>query len=112
MAASAPGRKLPLEPVHGWILAWTVYPHQRYAPVPHAIEGGFAQDQHAREVQTHLPQSAGEDEVETTPTVDEHLGEPDLCHHWIQDQGELAGLRKAHPLIIAGERGGDLRLME
>jgi hypothetical protein len=54
----------------------------------------------------------GEDEVETTPTVDEHLGEPDFCHHWIQDQGELTGLREARPLIITGERDGDLRPTE
>jgi hypothetical protein len=62
-----------------------------------AVEGRFAWSQHVREIQTHLPQSAGEDEVETTPTIDEHLGEPDFCHHWIQDQGELTGLREAHP---------------
>jgi hypothetical protein len=74
-----------------------------------AVERGLARNQHVREVQAHLPQSASKDEVETTPTVDEHLGEPDFCHHWIQDQGELTGLREAHPLIIAGERDGDLR---
>jgi hypothetical protein len=77
-----------------------------------AIERGLAQNQHVCEVQTHLPQSAGEDEVETTPTIDEHLGEPDFCHHWIQDRGELTGLREACPLIVAGERDGDLRLTE
>jgi hypothetical protein len=77
-----------------------------------AIEGGFARNQHVREVQTHLPQSACEDEVETTPTADEHLGELDLCHHWTQDQEELAGLREARPLIITGERDGDLRPTE
>jgi hypothetical protein len=77
-----------------------------------AIERGFARNQHVREVQTHLPQSVGEDEVDTTPTIDEHLGEPDFCHHWIHDQGELTGLREAHPLIITGERDGDLRPTE
>jgi hypothetical protein len=60
-------------------------------------------NQQVHEVQTHLSQSAGEDEVETTPTVDEHLGEPDFCHHQVQNQGELTGLRKACPLIITGE---------
>jgi hypothetical protein len=77
-----------------------------------AVERGFAQNQHVLEVQAHLPQSAGEDEVETAPTIDEHVGEPDLCHHRIQNQGELAGLREAHPLIVAGERDRDLRPTE
>jgi hypothetical protein len=73
-----------------------------------SIERGLAWNQHVHEVQTHLPQSAGEDEVETTPTIDENLGEPDFCHHWIQDQGKLTGLREARSLIVAGERDGDL----
>jgi hypothetical protein len=37
----------------------------------------------------------------TTSAVDEYSGEPDFCHHQVQDQGELAGLREACPLIIA-----------
>jgi hypothetical protein len=77
-----------------------------------AVKGGLARDQHVLEVQTHLPQSAGEDEVKTAPIIDEHLGEPDLCHHRIQNQGELAGLRKARLLVIVGERDGDLRPTE
>jgi hypothetical protein len=77
-----------------------------------AIERGLARNQHVHEVQTHLPQSAGEDEVETAPTIDEHLGEPDFCHHWVQDQGKLTELREARPLIITGERDGDLRPTE
>jgi hypothetical protein len=72
------------------------------------VERRLTWNQHVREVETHLSQSAGEDEVEATPTVDEHLGEPDFCHHRVQDQGELTGLRKAYPLIIAGERDGHL----
>jgi hypothetical protein len=76
------------------------------------VKGGLAQNQHVLEVQAHLPQSAGEDEVKAAPTIDEHLGEPDLCHHGIQNQGELAGLRKARPLVIAEERDGDLRPTE
>jgi hypothetical protein len=58
------------------------------------IERRFARNQHVREVQTHLSQSADEDEVETTPTIDKHLGEPDFCHHRIQDQGNLLGSEK------------------
>jgi hypothetical protein len=77
-----------------------------------AIERGLARNQHVCEVQAHLPQSAGKDEVETTPTIDEHLGEPDFCYHSIQDQGKLTGLREARPLIVAGERDGDLRPMK
>jgi hypothetical protein len=57
-----------------------------------AVERGLARNQHVLEVQAHLPQSAGKDEVETAPTIDEDLGEPDLCHNRIQNQGELAGL--------------------
>jgi hypothetical protein len=68
-----------------------------------AVERRLARNQHVHDVQTRLSQSAGEDEVETTPTVDEHLGEPDICHHRIQDQGELTGLREACPLVIAGK---------
>jgi hypothetical protein len=68
-----------------------------------AVEKRLAWNQHVREVQTHLSQSTGEDEVETTPAVDEHLGEPDFYHHRIQDQGELTELREACPLVIAGE---------
>jgi hypothetical protein len=49
-----------------------------------AVERRLAWNQHVREVQTHLSQSAGEDEVETTPAIDEHLGESDFCHHRIQ----------------------------
>jgi hypothetical protein len=59
-----------------------------------AVEQRLARNQHVREVQTNLSQSAGEDKVETTPTVDEHLGEPDFCHHWIQDRGNLSGSEK------------------
>jgi hypothetical protein len=73
-----------------------------------AVERRLAWNLHFREVQTYLSQSAGEDMVETTPTVGEHLGEPDFCHHRVQDQGELTGLRKACPLIIVGEQDGHL----
>jgi hypothetical protein len=68
-----------------------------------AVEGKLARNQHVLEVQTHLPQSAGEDEVEIAPTINEQLGEPDLSHHRIQNQRKLAGLRETHPLIIVGE---------
>jgi hypothetical protein len=77
-----------------------------------AIERRFALNQHIREVQTHFPQSASEDEVETAPTVDEHIGEPDFYHHRVQNQGELTRLRKACPLIITGEQDGHLRPAE
>jgi hypothetical protein len=75
-----------------------------------AVKWRLAWNQHVREVQSHLSQSASEDEVETTPTVDKHLGEPDFYHHWVQNQGELTGLQKACPLIVVGERDGHLRL--
>jgi hypothetical protein len=77
-----------------------------------AVEGGLARNQHVLEVQAHLPQSAGKDEVETAPTIDEHLGELDLSHYRIQNQRKLAGLRETRPLIITGERDGDLRPTE
>jgi hypothetical protein len=77
-----------------------------------AVEGGFAGNQHVLEIQAHFLQSADEDEIEPAPAIDEDLGELDLCHHRIQDQGELTGLRKAHPLVIARERDGDLRPTE
>jgi hypothetical protein len=66
----------------------------RHITWDNAVERKFAWNQHIREVQTHLSQSACEDEVETTPTVNEHLGEPDFCHHQTQDQRELIRLRK------------------
>jgi hypothetical protein len=66
-----------------------------------AKEGRFAWDEHVCYVQAHLSQSAGEDDVETTSTVDEYSGELDFCHHRVQDQGEFAGLREAGPLIIS-----------
>jgi hypothetical protein len=59
-----------------------------------AIERRLACNQHVREVQTHLSQSASEDEVETIPAVDEHFGEPDFCHHQIQDHGNLLSSEK------------------
>jgi hypothetical protein len=59
-----------------------------------AVERGLARNQHVLEVQAHLPQSAGKDEVETAPTIDEDLGEPDLCHNRIQDRGNLPGSKK------------------
>jgi hypothetical protein len=40
-----------------------------------AVERRLAWNQHVREIQTHLSQSAGEDKVETTSAIDEHLGE-------------------------------------
>jgi hypothetical protein len=49
------------------------------------VSGGLARNQHILEVQAHLPQSAGKDEVEIAPTIDEDLGEPDLCHNRIQN---------------------------
>jgi hypothetical protein len=64
------------------------------------VERRLPWNKHVRKVQTHLSQSAGEDEVETTPAVDEHFGEVDFCNDRIQDQGELIRLRKACPLII------------
>jgi hypothetical protein len=76
------------------------------------VERRLAWNQHVREVQTHLSQNAGEDEVETTPAVDEHLSEPDFCHHRISDQGELTGLREACPLVVTGKQDGDLRPTE
>jgi hypothetical protein len=73
-----------------------------------AVEGGLAGNQHVLEIQAHLPQSADEDEVEPAPAIDEDLGKLDLRHYGIKDQGELFKFRKARPLVIAGERDGDL----
>jgi hypothetical protein len=77
-----------------------------------AVKGGLAGNQHVLEVQAYFLQCADEDEIEPTSAINEDLGELDLCHHRIQDQGELTGLRKAHPLVVAGERDGDLRPTE
>jgi hypothetical protein len=77
-----------------------------------AVERRLAGDQHVLEIQAHFLQGADEDEVEPAPTIDEDLGELDLRHHRIQDQGELTGLRKARPLVVARERDGDLRPAE
>jgi hypothetical protein len=77
-----------------------------------AVKGGLAGNQHVLEIQAHFLQSADEDEIEPAPTIDEDLGEPDLRHHRIQDQGKLTGLRKAHPLVIAKKQDGDLRPTE
>jgi hypothetical protein len=77
-----------------------------------AVKRGLAGNQHVLEIQAHFLQSADEDEIEPAPSVDEDLGKLDLRHHGIQDQGELAGLRKACPLVITRERDGDLRPME
>jgi hypothetical protein len=33
-------------------------------------------------------------------------------HHRIEDQGELSGFQKAHPLVVTGEQDGDLRPTE
>jgi hypothetical protein len=77
-----------------------------------AVEGRLAGNQHLLEVQAHLLQSIDEDEIEPTPAIDEDLGKLDLCHHRVQDQGELARLGKARPLVITRERDGDLRPTE
>jgi hypothetical protein len=77
-----------------------------------AVKGGLAGNQHVLEIQTHFLQSADEDEIEPAPAIDKDLGELDLRHHRIQDQGELTGLRKARPLVVARERDGDLRPTE
>jgi hypothetical protein len=73
---------------------------------------GTTGNQHVLEIQAHFLQSADEDEIEPAPTIDEDLGDLDLRHHRIQDQGELTRLRKAHPLVVARERDGDLRPTE
>jgi hypothetical protein len=77
-----------------------------------AVKGGLAGNQHVLEIQAHFLQSADKDEIELGPTIDEDLGEPDLRHHRIQDQGKFTGLRKARPLVIAKERDADLRPTE
>jgi hypothetical protein len=77
-----------------------------------AVERGLAGNQHILEIQAHFLQSADEDEIEPAPAIDEELGELDLHHHRIQDQGELTELRKARPLVVVRERDGDLRPTE
>jgi hypothetical protein len=73
---------------------------------------GTCWDQHVLEIHAHFLQSADENEIEPTPAIDEDLGELNLRHHRIQDQGEFTGLRKAHPLVVAREWDGDLRPTE
>jgi hypothetical protein len=73
-----------------------------------AVEGRLTGNQHVLEIQAHLPQSANDDEVEPASAIDEDLGKLDLRYHRIKDQGELSGFRKARPLVVAGERDGDL----
>jgi hypothetical protein len=77
-----------------------------------AVKRGLARNQHVLEIQTHLPQSADEIEVEPASAIDEDLSKLDLRHHRIEDQGELFGFRKARPLVITGEQDGDLRPTE
>jgi hypothetical protein len=77
-----------------------------------AVKRGLVGNQHVLEIQAHLPQSADEDEVEPASAIDEDLGELDLRHHRIEDQGELSGFRKARPLVVVGERDGDLQPTE
>jgi hypothetical protein len=77
-----------------------------------AVKRGLDGNQHILEIQTHLPQSANKDEVEPASAIDEELGKLDLCHHRIEDQGELSRFRKARPLVIAGEQDGDLQTTE
>jgi hypothetical protein len=77
-----------------------------------AVEGRLAGNQHVLEIQAHFFQSADEDEIEPAPAVDKDLGELNLCHHRIQDQGEFTRLREASPLIVTRERDGDLRPTE
>jgi hypothetical protein len=76
------------------------------------VKGRLAGHQHILEIQAHLLQSTDEDEIEPASAIDEDLGKLDLCHHRIQDQWELTGLREARPLIVARERDGDLRPTE
>jgi hypothetical protein len=74
-----------------------------------AVERGLAGNQHILEIQTHLLQSADEDEIEPAPAIDQDLGKLNLRYHGVQDQGKLTGLGKACPLVITRERDGDLR---
>jgi hypothetical protein len=77
-----------------------------------AVKGGFAGNQHVLEIQAHFLQSADEDEIEPAPAIDVDLGELNLRHHRIHDQGELTRLQKAHPLVVVRERDGDFRPTE
>jgi hypothetical protein len=77
-----------------------------------AVERGLPGNQHILEIQAHFLQGTDKDEVEPASTIDNDLGELDLRHHRIQNQGELTGLRKSRPLVVAGERDGDLRPAE
>jgi hypothetical protein len=93
---------------------WEDYRTKRVCRVTRndAVEGGLAGNQHVLEIQAHFLQSADEDEIKPAPAIDKDLGEPDLRHHRIQDQGELTGLRKARPLVVVREQDGDLRPTE
>jgi hypothetical protein len=59
-----------------------------------AVERRLAWTQHVGEVQTHLSQSAGEDEVETTLAVDEHLGDLTSATTGSRTRGNLPGSEK------------------
>jgi hypothetical protein len=65
-----------------------------------AVESRLARDEHVHQVRAHLPQRAGEEEVETAPAVNEYSCELDLCYHRVQNQREFARLREAGPLVI------------
>jgi hypothetical protein len=57
-----------------------------------AVKGGLAGNKHVLEIQAHFLQSAEKNEIKPAPAIDEDLGELNLCHHRIQDQGEFIGL--------------------
>jgi hypothetical protein len=62
------------------------------------------------DVELHLLQGLGENDVEPTPTIDEYLVESGARHYWIQDERKMPWFGEACPLIRAGEGDGSLRL--
>jgi hypothetical protein len=59
-------------------------------------------------VELHLLQGLGEEDIEPTPTIDEYLVESGARDYWLQDERKPPWFREACPLIRAREGNGYL----
>jgi hypothetical protein len=77
-------------------------------PEDDAVERRCALGEHVSNVELYLLQGLGEKDIEPAPTIDEYLVESGACDYRFQDEWKLPWLRKACPLIRAGEGDGYL----